>query len=151
MNELNWQYKSFNELSIHELYAILKARAKVFIVEQTCPYLDTDGKDQEAFHLFALKGEEIAAYARILPPGLAFKECSIGRVMTDPGERRSGAGRELMEKAIHKAFNEYNTTEIRIGAQLYLERFYTSLGFKKEGEVYLEDEIPHIEMMLSKK
>jgi ElaA protein len=150
MNDIAWTYKSFNELSAVELYEILTLRNRVFVVEQNCPYNDTDGKDQASFHLSGRIANEIVAYARIVPPGIAFEEASIGRVVSDPSYRRSGLGRKLMENAIEKTLDQFNTLTIRIGAQRYLEDFYTSLGFKAEGEGYLEDGIPHVEMLFTK-
>lgn len=150
MNEIKWIYKPFAELDIHELYSILQVRSAVFVVEQNCPYLDADNRDMDAHHLCGWKDDMLVAYARILPPGLAFVEASIGRVLTNPAYRRSGAGRELMQIAIERAFSQYDVTVIRIGAQLYLQQFYTSLGFQKVSDQYLEDDIPHIEMLLTK-
>ena len=150
MNQLTWKYKSFNELTAAELYAILKLRSEVFVVEQNCVYLDTDDKDQQSFHLCGWNENTLVVYARILPPGLAFEEASIGRVVTNPLHRKDGFGRVLMQQAIERTFTEFTVNEIRIGAQLYLLSFYTSLGFKKAGPEYLEDGIPHIEMTLSK-
>lgn len=149
MSELKWTYKFFDELDIKHLYAIMKARGTVFVVEQNCPYLDADDKDQEAFHLCGWKDEILVAYARILPPGKAFKDASIGRVLISPGYRKNGTGRKLMQIAIEKTLTQY-PVNIRIGAQLYLQQFYASLGFKKASEQYLEDGIPHIEMLLTK-
>jgi len=150
MSDLLWINKHFTELNIKELYAIMKARSGVFVVEQNCPYNDADDKDQEAYHLCGLNTNDIAAYARILPPGLAFKEASIGRVLTVPAYRKQGAGKELMQVAIEETFKQYKVKDIRIGAQLYLHQFYVSLGFKQVSDQYLEDNIPHIEMLLSK-
>ena len=150
MATLTWKYKSFNDLIPQELYSILKLRSEVFVVEQNCVYLDTDDKDQQSFHLCGWDENNLVAYARILPPGLAFEEASIGRVVTDPQHRKSGSGRVLMQQAIEKTLQQFGVTEIKIGAQLYLLSFYTSLGFKISGPEYIEDGIPHIEMTLSK-
>jgi len=150
MSELNWIYKSFNDLSPQELYAILKLRSEVFVVEQNCVYLDTDNKDLDSFHLCGWDKNELVAYARLLPPGLAYKEASIGRVVTNPKYRKTGAGKALMNHAIEKTLGQYKVSEIKIGAQLYLLSFYTSLEFKQSGPEYLEDGIPHVEMTLSK-
>ena len=150
MATLTWKYKSFNDLIPQELYSILKLRSEVFVVEQNCVYLDTDDKDQQSFHLCGWDENNLVAYARILPPGLAFEEASIGRVVTDPQHRKSGSGRVLMQHAIEKTLQQFGVTEIKIGAQLYLLSFYTSLGFKISGPEYIEDGIPHIEMTLSK-
>lgn len=150
MNELKWTYKKFEALDARELYAILKLRSTVFVVEQDCVYLDTDDKDQSSFHLCGWDGNSLAAYARILPPGLAFEEASIGRVVTDPVYRKMGAGKELMHNAIGKTLSQFGVSTIRIGAQCYLLKFYTTLGFKTASQQYLEDGIPHIEMLLTK-
>lgn len=150
MNGLTWQYKKFNELDASELYSILKLRSKVFVVEQDCVYLDMDDKDGQSFHLCGWDKNNLVAYARILPPGLAFKEASIGRVVTDPQYRKKGSGRVLMGLAIEKTLTQFGVSTIKIGAQLYLFSFYSSLGFKTSGPEYLEDGIPHIEMTLSK-
>ena len=150
MNQLSWSYSSFESLSAEEVYEILRLRSKVFVVEQNCVYLDMDGKDLDSFHLRGYAGDTLIAYARILPPGLAFREASIGRVVTDPGWRTSGNGRALMLKAIEETLSQFTISTIRIGAQTYLLNFYTSLGFKAEGDVYIEDGIPHVEMLYTK-
>ncbi|WP_255155705.1 GNAT family N-acetyltransferase [Ferruginibacter sp. HRS2-29] len=150
MNEINWQLKSFEELTNLELYKLLKARSEVFVVEQNCVYLDTDSKDIASYHLCGWVGDELAAYVRILPAGLAFEEVSIGRVLTHPSFRSKGMGKSLMKEAIAQTEALYGKVPVRIGAQLYLEKFYTELGFRQVSEQYLEDDIPHIEMLLSK-
>ena len=150
MINMNWVYKNFNDLTVLELYAILKLRSEVFVVEQNCVYLDTDNKDQLSFHLSGWIGNELVAYARILPPGSAFQEASIGRVVTNPQYRKTGAGKALMQRAIEKTLQQFDVSAIKIGAQLYLLSFYSSLGFKQSGPEYLEDGIPHIKMTLSK-
>lgn len=150
MNELNWRYEKFNELTSTALYTILKLRSEVFVVEQNCVYLDMDDKDQQSFHLSGWDGNNLVAYARILPPGLAFEEASIGRVVSSPRYRNTGSGRMLMNEAITRTLSQFNVSEIKIGAQLYLLNFYSSLGFTQYGPEYLEDGIPHIEMSLSK-
>jgi len=150
MNEINWQLKSFDELTNLEVYKLLKARSEVFVVEQNCVYLDTDGKDIASYHLCGWIGDELAAYVRILPAGLAFEEVSIGRVLTHPSFRSKGMGKLLMKEAIAQTEAIYGKVPVRIGAQLYLEKFYTALGFRQVSDQYLEDDIPHIEMLLSK-
>lgn len=147
---LTWVFKKFTELSSAELYAIMQLRNEVFVVEQDCVYQDADGKDPGSWHLSGWDGAKLVAYTRIIPPGIAFKEASIGRVVTSPRYRRTGAGRELMKESIDRTFSQFNCTEIRIGAQLYLTRFYQSLGFRQTSGEYLDDGIPHIEMILSK-
>ncbi len=148
MDKINWTCKSFSELSVAELYEILKLRSEIFVVEQNCVYLDADGKDQPSFHLCGWLNDSLVAYARILPPGIAYTEPSIGRVSTSPGYRKNGAGRRLMEKAIEVTSDQFPGYGIKIGAQLYLDKFYSSLGFKQLGDIYIEDDIPHIHMIL---
>lgn len=146
--QLTWSYKSFNELTTLELYAILQLRAAVFVVEQNCPYQDIDGKDKVSFHLMAWLGNELMAYTRSVPPGISFEEASIGRVITSPQYRGKGAGITLMEKSIAHTLASYQTNTIKIGAQLYLKKFYSGFGFEQCSDTYLEDGIPHIEMLL---
>ncbi len=146
--QLNWKCQHFDELSAAGLYKILRLRSKVFVVEQNCVYLDTDNKDQVSFHLAGYSGDTLVAYARLLPPGTAFPEASIGRVVTHQQYRKTGAGKALMEMAINACLDQFKVTKIRIGAQLYLKKFYTELGFIQCSDTYLEDGIPHIEMML---
>jgi len=147
---MNWQIKSFNELTNIELYKILKARSEVFVVEQTCPFLDIDGKDSDCYHIFLEDKNEILAYARILPKGVAYKKASIGRVIVSINHRIHGYGRTLMSKAIEFIINELKETEIKIQAQSYLCKFYGSLGFKAISKEYLEDNIPHVDMLYKK-
>lgn len=147
---LNWTFKSFEELTTTELYAILQLRSEVFVVEQNCVYLDIDGKDKKSFHLMAWQGDDLAAYTRLVPPGISFTEASIGRVLSSPKYRGLGIGITLMQKSIHHTLESYATNKIRIGAQLYLKKFYESFGFITHGDEFLEDGIPHIEMLLEK-
>lgn len=142
--------KSFNELTPVELYQLLQLRNEVFIVEQTCPYPDLDNKDYKALHLLGKEDNGIVAYARILPQGVSYKEASIGRVATALAVRKKGYGKLLMAYAITETLQHFSTSEIVISAQYYLEKFYSDLGFKSEGEVYMEDDIPHIQMRLKK-
>lgn len=141
--DLTWHVRTFAELRTDELYAIMALRQRVFIVEQNCPYLDADGYDQVSTHLWAARGDAIAAYLRIVPAGSKFAELSIGRVITAPDARGTGLGRELMKRGIAAA----GAVPIRLGAQAHLERFYTELGFQRVSEPYDEDGIPHIEMV----
>jgi ElaA protein len=145
---MNWTIKSFSELTTKELYALLQLRSKVFIVEQNCPYQDLDDKDQQALHLYAQDASgNMLACARLLPAGVSYDEVSIGRVATDPAARGLGYGRTLMLQAIQHIRTHLDTDRIRISAQQYLEAFYGSLGFTTVSEMYLEDNIPHIEML----
>lgn len=145
---VQWICKPFNELSPEALYQALRLRSEVFIVEQHCPYLDEDNRDQDSLHLLGWLGPMLAAYVRILPPGLAFKELSIGRVVTSPQVRRKGFGVVLMREAIRQAWQAYGKQDIRIGAQYYLLDFYSSLEFRQVSDIYLEDDIEHVEMLL---
>lgn len=149
-SQLQWHYKQFDELSSNELYEILQLRSLVFVVEQNCVYLDLDGKDQSSYHLWASLNDVIVAYVRLLPPGLSYDEASIGRVITHPDHRKNGFGIELMNHAIERTLHQFNVTDIRISAQCYLEQFYGNLGFKIIGASYLEDGIPHVEMLLQR-
>lgn len=146
---INWTCKKFNELTPHELYAILQLRNEVFVVEQNCVFQDADNKDAYCCHLMGWKDGLLAAYTRLVPPGVSYTEMSIGRVVTSPAARGGGLGRELMEQSIKRCYNLFGNGSIKIGAQLYLEKFYGSLGFVQSSEMYLEDGIPHIEMVLS--
>lgn len=147
---MEWTYKFFDELTTTELYDILWLRSRVFVVEQNCVYLDTDYKDQKSYHLMGKINNILVAYVRILPPGLSYEEASIGRVITNPDFRGNGYGIDLMNLAIEKTLSQFNANSIKIGAQLYLHKFYSDLGFVQSGEEYLEDGIPHIEMLLTR-
>lgn len=130
-----------------ELYTILQLRNEVFIVEQNCPYQDLDNKDQKSFHLMGVMQGQLAAYARLLPQGVSYEYASIGRVITSPKQRRSGAGKALMHEAIKRCTQLFGDGAIKLGAQLYLKSFYESFGFQQTSDMYLEDGIPHIEML----
>jgi ElaA protein len=144
---INWVCKKFHELTVDELYELLRLRSEVFVVEQNCVFLDMDNKDQKCVHLLGWTGEDLAASVRIVPAGVSYAEPSIGRVVTSPKYRRTGLGKLLMEEAIRITTQLHGNQPIRIGAQLYLKNFYTSLGFDAEGEIYMEDGIEHIEMV----
>ncbi len=148
MQNIDWAYKHYSELTTSELYDLLWLRSKVFVVEQNCVYLDNDYKDQNSYHLLGSMDKVIVAYVRILPPGLSYDEASIGRVVTNPDFRGKGYGLDLMKLAIEKTVHQFKVKSIRISAQCYLIKFYSSLGFSTSGEEYLEDNIPHIEMIL---
>jgi len=144
---MEFQVKKFNELTIDELYTILQLRSEVFVVEQDCVYQDLDFKDQQALHILGIKNDTIIAYTRIFKPGDYFKEASIGRVVVKDTERKYGLGYDLMNATIKAVQKEFNTVKITISAQVYLTNFYNNLDFEKIGEEYLEDGIPHIEMI----
>ncbi len=143
---LEWKIKSFESLSVNELYDILRLRSEIFVVEQNCVYLDLDNKDQKALHLFGIFDGKIVAHARLFKPGIAFVHASIGRVVVHQKYRDRKWGHELMEQAIAGILKYFGQTEITIGAQLYLKKFYESHGFIQSSEMYLEDDIPHIQM-----
>lgn len=143
---MNIEIKEFLDFDVKGLYNLMKLRVEVFVVEQKCPYLELDGKDEQSIHFLIKDHEELIAYLRILPAGLSYREVSIGRVLVSEKYRKRGYGRELMNKALDY-IKENNLGDIRISAQDYLRGFYESLGFKKISEVYLEDNIPHIEML----
>lgn len=144
-----WRWCHFDALSLRELQNILRARQQVFVLEQNCVYLDVDGVDEQCFHLAAWRsGLPVPlAYARVVPPGVKYAEASIGRVITTAPGRGLGLGRELLRRAIAGAAQEYPGHGLRISAQSYLEPFYGSFGFVIVGERYLEDGIPHTEML----
>lgn len=145
--QIQWLLKKFEELTPYQLYAILQLRNEVFVVEQNCIFQDADNKDQASYHLMGFKNEKLVAYARLVPPGEIFEQVSIGRVITSPSVRRSGTGKELMKQAIDAVYCLFGVQPIKIGAQLYLKKFYESLGFKQASETYLEDGIEHIYMI----
>jgi len=147
--QATWTYTTFSELSAAALYAIMRLRNEVFVVEQQCVYQDADNKDEQCFHLALWIGDELVAYCRILPPGLSYTTPGIGRVVNSPAYRTKGYGRMLMQKAITTTLQQFNLPTITISAQLYLSGFYTSLGFVQVSEMYLEDNIPHIEMIFT--
>jgi len=136
--------KTFFQLSLEELYFILQLRSEVFVVEQDCVYQDVDSKDQIALHVIGKKEDTVIAYTRIFKPGDYFKEASIGRVVVSKNERHFKYGHQLMIASINAIEDAFETKEIKLSAQKYLEDFYTNLGFKTIGESYLEDGIPYI-------
>ncbi|NRB59595.1 MAG: GNAT family N-acetyltransferase [Winogradskyella sp.] len=145
---LEIQVKTFNELTLSELYEVLQLRSEVFVVEQDCVYQDIDGKDQKSLHVIGFKDEIIVAYTRIFKAGDYFKEASIGRVVVKENERHYKYGNTIMKASIEAIKRYYNNSDIRISAQCYLKTFYNNLGFKEVGDEYLEDGIPHINMLL---
>jgi ElaA protein len=145
---MKWIWKQFSELTTSELYQVIQLRERIFVVEQNCVYLDCDGNDPRAWHLLGFKDDELVAYLRAFQPGVKYDEASVGRVVTSSSARGTGVGRELMKVGIEKTKATFATSSIRISAQAYLEKFYASLGFQSVGEKYLEDNIPHIEMVL---
>ena len=144
---MKWIEKTFEELTTKELYQILQLRAEVFVVEQDCVYQDVDTKDFSSLHILGFDKKHLAAYARIVKPGVTFKEMSIGRVVVSPTHRGIRLGERLMLKSIQFVENKLGTQPIRISAQSHLQKFYSDLGFVFTGKKYLEDGIPHVEML----
>ena len=142
-----WVCKTYDDLANHELYSILQLRSEVFVVEQNCPYQDLDNKDQKSWHLMGWMDKDLAAYTRLLPNNISYNEVSIGRVVTSPKYRRLGVGKALMHESIKQCNELFGKQPIKIGAQLYLKEFYSALGFNQTSDVYLEDDIEHIEML----
>ncbi len=143
---IQWKIKSFEDLSTNQLYDILKLRSEIFVVEQNCVYLDIDGKDKLALHLFGTFDGKIVAYSRLFKAEISFDNASIGRVVVDANYRDLKWGHDLMREAISGIKSYFGESQITIGAQLYLKKFYESHGFIQTSEMYLEDDIPHIEM-----
>jgi ElaA protein len=144
----NFRLLKMSEMTALEWHRVLALRAEVFVVEQNCAYQDPDGKDVVSYHILMESGEELVAYARLLPPGVSYPEASIGRVVSSPSVRGLGWGKALMEVAIAQTQKQFGTNEICISAQSYLLKFYQDLGFVAEGEEYLEDDIPHFKMRM---
>lgn len=144
---MEFEFKTFKELSVNELYEILQLRAEIFVVEQNCVYNDLDGLDKLAIHQFLKKNGEIIAYSRLLKPGTRFPDYSIGRVVVKQSERGKGFGIEMMNEAKNFILKEWKASKIKISAQKYLRKFYEDLGFKIVTDEYLEDGIPHYGMI----
>ena len=145
---MEWTIKQFQDLNLDELYAILYLRTEVFVVEQSCPYQEVDNKDQESYHLLGQDNGEIVAYARLLPPGITFPEASIGRVLVIRSHRGKGLAQQLMARSLAFLVEELGQKRIQLSGQTYLEKFYKSFGFKPVSQSYLEDGIPHKDMLL---
>ena len=146
--EVICSWKEFNELSLDDLYAILNLRQKVFVLEQDCPYIDADYSDQDAFHLLGYKDNDLIAYLRAFKPGIKYEGSSLGRIVTDINSRGLGVGKKIIKEGVKFLKKEYPNNEIIISAQHRLEDFYIDLGFISRGEVYLEDDIDHIQMYI---
>lgn len=140
--------KSFSELDSLEMYQLLQVRSDVFVIEQQCIYRDMDDKDQTCHHLLGVEAGKVVAYSRLVPPGISYENASIGRVCTAKSVRMEGYGLILMEEAIKHCRLLWPTTGITISAQAYLEKFYMKFGFVTVSEPYMEDDIPHIKMIL---
>ena len=151
MESLRWQFSRFDDLPIRDWYAASIARVDVFVMEQNCPFQDNDGADFNSWHLLGWQsttgGRELAAYCRIVDAGVKFAEPSIGRVVTPRAFRLKGYGKILMSEAVRRHGNLYPGQPNRIGAQQRLEKFYEGFGFKTASAMYIEDGIPHVEML----
>ncbi|MBJ6763005.1 GNAT family N-acetyltransferase [Myxococcaceae bacterium JPH2] len=147
---VRWQWKTFSELTVDALYDVLALRSRVFVVEQRSIYLDPDGLDPDSHHLLGwdttLPRPALVAYLRVLPPGLKFREASLGRVVVAPEARGQGLAAPLTAQALAFLDARFPGVDTRISAQHYLQGFYERRGFHAEGDVYDEDGIPHIEM-----
>ena len=148
---LRWQFERFDNLPIRDWYAASTARVDVFVMEQNCPFQDNDGADFLSWHLLgwneANGARELAAYCRLVDPGIKFAEASIGRVVTPRAFRSNGYGKALMAEALRRHESLYPGQPNRIGAQQRLEKFYEGVGFKTASKMYIEDGIPHVEML----
>ncbi len=148
---LNWQVKHYRDLTLNEFHDLIALRMRVFVVEQDCAYLDLDGKDKKSYHLLCRDGKgNVVATARILPPGLSYPDCAIGRVVIESEVRGNGVGHELMSFVIKFALQEFGYSPIVISAQKHLKNYYGKHNFLSTGKEYLEDGIPHIEMRYKK-
>lgn len=149
---IRWKLAPFEQLTTPQLYALLKLRVDVFVVEQTCPYPDLDDKDLQegVHHLMGFNGDQLVAYARLIPAGISYPSVSIGRVSTRESHRGGGLGHKLLEQALIHCEQLWPGQAIEIGAQEHLANFYTQHGFVQTSEMYLEDDIPHVDMKLNR-
>lgn len=146
--QISWKFKPFNALTLDELYAMMALRQEVFVIEQNCPYLDADGKDQFSHHLLGYDAAgDLIAHLRLVAPEVSYEEMSFGRIVTATKHRGKGIGKLLMHEGIRQAELLYGAQANRISAQSYLIPFYEGFGFQTVGAEYLEDNIPHIEML----
>ncbi|PSL28812.1 ElaA protein [Planomicrobium soli] len=148
---MNWKTYHFNDLSVGKLYEILKLRVDVFVVEQECPYPELDGLDQESVHIEYTEDGKTLAYARIVPAGVKYEVPSIGRVIVHPEARGRGLARQLMNQCMEYILSEWQSEEIQLQGQVYLQEFYESVGFQPISEAYDEDGIPHVDMKYTSK
>jgi ElaA protein len=143
---MKWIVKTFDELTTKELYELLRLRAEVFVVEQNCPYQDMDDKDLQSYHVMGYEQKHLAAYTRIVEPGISYPEIAIGRVVVSPKNRGQRLGVKVMEESMLYIETKLKPQAIRLSAQSHLHKFYADLGFVFTGKEYLEDGIPHMEM-----
>jgi ElaA protein len=146
---MNWRWHRFADLGVDNLYDALQLRCRVFVLEQG-PYLDPDGMDRQSWHLLGRDAAGVLmGYLRVVDPGIKYDEPSIGRVITAPEMRGNGSGRALMAEGMAGCERDWPGRAVRISAQAHLERFYNGFGFVRVGENYIEDTIPHVEMLRS--
>ncbi len=146
--DYRWRTTGFADFELRELYAVLRLRQEVFVVEQACLYLDADGLDLPAVHILCWQGDTLAAYQRCLPPGTCYPESALGRILVNAGHRGRGLGRELVRRGVAHNLGRWPGRDILINAQSYLRRFYTELGFAAEGGEYDDKGVPHLRMRL---
>tara|TARA_B100001063_G_scaffold65938_1_gene59910 strand:- start:11192 stop:11650 length:459 start_codon:yes stop_codon:yes gene_type:complete len=149
--KVSYSWKTFDELSLDDLYAILNLRQKVFVLEQDCPYIDADYSDQDAYHLLGYEDDKLIAYLRAFPPNVKYEGTSMGRIVVEKSLRNNSLGKKITQMGISFLGEKYPNIEIVISAQHRLESFYSELGFISRGEVYLEDNIDHIQMFITPK
>ncbi len=147
---MSWTTAHFDDFTSRELYAVMRLRQEVFVVEQNCVYPDLDGLDLDGMHILYREDGELLAYLRCLKPGVSYPQSSLGRIVVAPSGRGRDLGRELVKRGINYNLQTWPDSDIRIGAQAYLEKFYRSLGFVADGQPYMEDGIEHIHMNLPK-
>ena len=151
-SNLRWVTKTFSELTVDELYDVLRLRSEVFVVEQKCIFLDIDNNDRKAFHTIGLIGDEVVATTRLFEKDIMYDGYqSIGRVVSASKHRGLGIGKALMQYSISECERLFGKGPIKIGAQLYLKKFYSEQGFEQSGDVYLEGDIDHIPMIRAEK
>lgn len=144
---IRWEWVRLTDLSVTAAYSVIAARETVFVVEQQCVYLELDGLDLNAMHLIGWSGDTVAAYARVLGPAVRFAEICLGRILTTAPFRGRGIGQELMRRTLAATIELHGLQPIRISAQSHLQRFYGAFGFVAASDEYVEDGIPHIEML----
>ena len=144
-----WLILPFHDLSLDQYHDVLALRIEIFVIEQNCPYQEVDGKDKKAFHVLGItENGEVQATARLLPAGVSYDEVSIGRVAVKESARGTGIGHELMNTCNDFIQSQWPGQPVRISAQTYLKKYYENHGYVFTGKSYLEDNIPHIEMLL---
>lgn len=144
----HYKIKEFSDLSLNELYEILKLRQDIFVIEQQDPYNDLDNIDQKSIHLFYQENDNIVSYARIIPPSNSNSNAVIGRIVVDINYRNKGLGKKIIKESIDFCHNSYPNSQIKISAQQNLAKFYETLGFKQCSEPYYDSKIIHIDMIL---